>query len=291
LRPILILSFGLALVGGIFSLLRPREYTATARFRALSSSGGQNTLGAIGAQLGIAALSQSEDAPEFYIDLLRSRTILKDLGSRIYTIPGPPPFSGDLYTFFKIEPDKTSARNIKLVETLQKKLTTSIERTTGIVTVEVNTTEPKLSEQMCVTLMSLLNQYDVNRRRDQARAEREFVEQRLSDERAALASEEDALTNFFTRNRQLIVGRSAAPELNAEESRLQRRVQLRQELYLSLAQNLSRVELEESRNTPTLSLLERPEGFVERRPRGTLRLATLLFLLGLVVGGAVAVVR
>jgi uncharacterized protein involved in exopolysaccharide biosynthesis len=283
---------GLAVAAGLLSLLRPREYTAVAKFRALSSSGGQNALGVLGAQLGISGIGQTGDAPEFYIDLLRSRSVLRDLGSRIYKIPGPPPFTGDLFTFFKIPPDKTSARNIKLVETLQKKITTSVERTTGIVTVEINTTEPKLSEQMCVTLLSLLNEYDVNRRREQARAEREFVEQRLTDERSALASEEDALTSFFTRNRQLLTGRvGASPELNAEESRLQRRVQFRQELYLSLAQNLSRIELEESRNTPTLTVLERPEGFVDRRPRGTLRLAALLFILGLIVGAGVAVVR
>jgi uncharacterized protein involved in exopolysaccharide biosynthesis len=292
-RSIFMLSFGLAIAGAVLSILRPREYTALARFRALAPTGGaQGALGALGAQLGISALSQSGDNPEFYIDLLRSRGMLRDLGSRIYHISGPPPFTGDLYTFFEIPPDRTSARNIKLVETLQKKIKTSIERTTGIVTVEVNTTEPKLSEQISVTLLGLLNQYDINRRRDRAHAEREFVELRVGDERAALTSEEDALTGFYTRNRQLLAGRSVgSAELNAEESRLQRRVQYRQALYLSLAQDLSKIELEEARNTPTLLVLERPEGFVEPRPRGTLRLATLLFILGLIVGAGVAVVR
>jgi uncharacterized protein involved in exopolysaccharide biosynthesis len=293
LRSILILSFGLAAVGAVSSLLRPREYTAVAKFRALSAgNSGQSTLGAIGAQLGLAALSQTSDAPEFYTDLVRSRTILKDLGSRTYTIPGSPPFTGDLYSFFKIKPDQPSARNVKLVNALQKTIKTSVARPTGIVTLEVNTTEPKLSEQMCVTLLALLNEFDIARRRDQARAERQFVEQRVGEERAALSADEDALTSFFTRNRQLLAGRpTGSPELIAEESRLHRRVQFRQELYLSLAQNLAKIELDEARNTPTLSVLERPEGFVQPRPRGTIRLATLLFLFGLIVGAAMAVMR
>jgi len=292
-RSILLLAFGLAVIGGLLSLLRPREYMATAKFRALAPGGsGQGSLGALGAQLGLSSLSTQGDPPEFYIGLLRSRGMLRDLGSRIYTVPGSPPFKGDLYTFFKIKADQPSARNIKLVDALEKKIETSVERTTGVVTVQVHTTEPALSEQMSVTLLGLLDEYDINRRRDQARAERQFVEQRLTDERAALTADEDALTSFYTRNRQLIAGRpTGSAELNAEESRLERRVQFRQELYLSLAQNLSKIELEEARDTPTLTILERPDGFIEPRPRGTLRLATLLLLLGLVVGAGAAIVR
>jgi uncharacterized protein involved in exopolysaccharide biosynthesis len=292
-RWILALAFGLAVTGGLLSLLRSREYVATARFRALSASGGgQGALGSIGQQLGLASLSQQGDPPEFYIGLLRSRGMLKDLGSRIYTVPGNSPFKGDLYAFYKIAADGPSARNIKLVDVLEKKIETSVERTTGVVTVQVHTTNPTLSEQMSVTLLGLLDEYDINRRREQARAERQFVEQRLSDERAALTADEDALTSFYTRNRQLVAGRpTGSAELNAEESRLERRVQFRQELYLSLAQNLSKIELEEARDTPTLTVLERPGGFIEPRPRGTLRLATLLFIFGLVVGAGWAIVR
>jgi uncharacterized protein involved in exopolysaccharide biosynthesis len=65
----------------------------------------------------------------------------------------------------------------------------------------------------------------------------------------------------------------------AEEQRLQRQVTLRQTLYLSLAQNYESAKIEEVRNTPVITLVERPEGFVEPRPRRTVVKALAALLL------------
>lgn len=278
---------------GLANMLRERQHVATARFRAVGSANAQQSaLSAIGAQFGFAGLTAATDAPELYVNILMSRDLLRELGSKQYTLKTPTPFQGDMYEYFEIEEGKSAAGNLKLVKALQDRIKPSVDRVTGIVTFQVRTNNPELSESIAVNALALLNEYDIRRKRTQARAEREFVEQMLRAERATLTADENALTSFYTRNRQLLRGiGSASPELAAEEARLQRRVQFSQQVYLALAQSLTRAELEESRNTPVIAVLQRPEGFVERRPKGTLRLMIVLGVIGALLASAVVMFR
>jgi uncharacterized protein involved in exopolysaccharide biosynthesis len=69
--------------------------------------------------------------------------------------------------------------------------------------------------------------------------------------------------HFYRQNRYF----ANSPELKAEEGRLQRQVSLRQQLYVSLAQSLEGAKIEEVRNTPVFTLLDRPQGSVEPTDR------------------------
>lgn len=289
---LIVICAGIGMLLGLANMLRTRQFTASLRFRGVSAaSAQQSALSALGAQLGVASLLGAADAPDIYVSVLRSRDLLRELGSQQYSTSNPRTFSGDLYAYFRIEEADSSAKNLELVDELQDRIRTTIERTTGIVTFEVNTDSPELSQEIAVNALEQLNAFDIRRRREQARAEREFVESRLAAERATLTADENELANFYASNRQLLSGVRSSPALAAEEARLQRRVQLSQQLYLSLAQNLARSELEEARNTPTISVLERPEGFVRRKPRGTGRMMVLLGLLGILTGVGIALVR
>lgn len=277
---------------GLGNMLRERQYVATARFRAVGSvNAQQSALSAIGAQFGFTGLAATTDAPELYVNILMSRDLLRELGSKQYTLNTPTPYQGDLYGFFEIEEGKSAAGNLKLVKALQDRIKPSVDRVTGIVTFQIRTNNPELSESIAVNALALLNEYDIRRKRTQAKAEREFVEQMLRAERATLTADENALTSFYTRNRQLLRGVGGSPVLAAEEARLQRRVQFSQQVYLALAQSLTRAELEESRNTPVIAVLQRPEGFVERRPKGTLRLMIVLAVIGAMLASAVVMFR
>jgi uncharacterized protein involved in exopolysaccharide biosynthesis len=290
-RLILVATLVPAVLGGILSFLRPREYTAMVRFRPVAgTSGGQGSIAQLGAQLGIALPTANADAPEFYMALLRSRDFLRELGTKRYRLAGSAQPT-TLYPFFKINDTTSDAAHLKLVRALGRVTSLSVERTTGIVTVQINTRRPELSEQLATATLELLNAYDLRSRHEHAGAEREFVEQRLTQERDRMSSEEAALASFYDRNKQLLAGRATSAQLTAEESRLQRRVQFQQQLYLSLAQNLARAELEEARTTPTISIIDRAEGFIAPKPRGTVRLALVLALLGFLVGVVLALWR
>lgn len=273
---------GGAILGLAIGLLTPRQYLASSRFAASTSKTPQGALSAIGAQFGIAGLASGYQEPELYINVLRSRNLLRELGRIRYRTTNPH-FEGTLYDYFEI-PDTTSASNLQVVSALNSIIRTGIDRPTGIVSFEVSTKHPELSEAIATNGLRLLNEYDVRRRQEQAKLERQFVASRLEEKRAKLTADENALTEFFRRNRLPGVSQ------RAEEARLQRQVSLSQQVYLALAQNLAQAELEESRNTPTIVVLETPEGFVEKRPRGTLRLMVMLAVFGFAISFMAAVV-
>ena len=54
-------------------------------------------------------------------------------------------------------------------------------------------------------------------------------------------------------------------QLQFEHERLQREIELRQQVYITLVQAFEQVRVEEVRNTPGISVLESPEGSARRR--------------------------
>ena len=146
---------------------------------------------------------------------------------------------------------------------------------------------PNLSVQVASRLLEMLNEYNVRRRQSQAGAEREFVAVQLAQAQADLTAAEDLLATFYRNNRRF----ADSPELAAEEARLQRRVNLRQQLHLALSQSYESAKIEEIRNTPVLTVIERPEGFIQRVPRGTVRKAGLAFVLAFLLAVGIAFAR
>jgi uncharacterized protein involved in exopolysaccharide biosynthesis len=79
--------------------------------------------------------------------------------------------------------------------------------------------------------------------------------------------------------------------LTNEAARLERNVMIAQQLFVSLSQNYESARLEEVRNTPVITVLERPEGFVERQARGTVRKTIIAFVAGGFVVALIALAR
>ena len=98
---------------------------------------------------------------------------------------------------------------------------------------------------------------------------------RLQEARKELDSAEDALQQFLEDNRTY----QDSPRLVVQEARLQRRVDLLQQVYLTLAQSYERARIDEARNTPVINIIDSPEGSALK----SLSLA-LSLVVGLVMG-------
>ena len=257
------------------SLSAPREYVAPASFVPQEPSRAASGLGQVASQLGIAPLRPDMSSAQFYMDLLQSREVLRSVLRTSYRALGDSPGSASLIGYFGLQGLDSSAAVISGIRELRRIIDVRGDRTTGLVRLEVHTTNPQLSVQVAARFLELVNDYNMRRRQSQARAERQFVEQRLTASQQALSSAEYGLAAFYGRNRRF----ADSPVLTAEESRLERVVMLRQQLYLNLAQNHELAKIEEVRNTPVITVVESPEGFVEARSRGTLRTAAVAGIL------------
>jgi uncharacterized protein involved in exopolysaccharide biosynthesis len=262
---------------------------SSAVFLPQTRAGGQSALSGLAAQFGLVLPLDQGESVMLYVQLLRSPMLLDSLAVTDFT-PGDglAPASGMLLDLFKIKGATLPLRREAAVRALSRAITVSFSRESGTVRFEVRARSPALARGVAVTTLELLNRFNLERRSQKGRAEREFVEGRVAAARDELRNAEDQYRIFLQENRSDF---RASPRLAVEQDRLQREVTLRQQLYTTLSQAFEQARLEEIRNTPALTVVEEP--MLPARParRGTVAAGVVGWVAGFVVGLLVAMAR
>lgn len=304
----------LAGVVAVYTVLQPTTYSASSTFMPQTGEGGRggqlSRLSGVAAQFGINVPSgQAGQSPQFYADLIRSRRLLEEAALSKYSRrsekdSGDPsardgPDASDspgadstvsrsdspgatLVEMYGIRGRSRSVAVAAAVSRLRDGLSVSANVETGVVEVTVATPWPAVSKQVADRVIELVNQFDSQIRQSQASAQAEFVRGRLQEARQELRSAEDSLERFLRRN----VGWQQSPELRFRHDRLERRVQLKQQVYTSLASRYEEARIREVRSTPVVTTISEPR--VPLSPDSN-RLQ-LKIIVALLVGGLIGLV-
>jgi len=275
-------------VAAVVSLRQPREYTSSTAF-VTQQRRGSSTLSGLAAQLGVGVgAGDPMQSPQFYVDLASSRTLLNDLATTRYTIrTDSGPRAGTLMELYPPSGPTPARRREALLRRLRDEVRASMTQQTGVIRVAVTAPYPDLARQLAVRVVELVNAFNLETRQSQARAEREFIEQRLDAVRGELREAENRLQNFLQRNREY----ANAPSLAFERERLQRELSMRQSVYAELAQSFEQARIEEVRDTPVITVFEEPEVPATANSRNVARNAAIGFVLGALLGLALAFAR
>lgn len=278
----------LTLIVAVATLLVFRTYTAHATLTPQSRRP-TTTLSGLASQFGLALpLGDGGQSPAFYADLLTSHHILGAVVDTKFEYPTDTGVvRGTLIDIYKSKGASPALRRDAAIRRLGTDVQATTVQKTGVIDVAVTTRNPVLSLQVSTRLIELLNQFNLESRQTQAGAERRFTEQRLGEVKGDLRAAEDQLQHFMQRNREY----RNAPELNFQQERLQRQVQLQQQLYTTLSQSFEQAKIEEVRDTPVITVVEPPEAPVRPDPRGLVRNVFLTIILGTVLGMALAIGR
>jgi uncharacterized protein involved in exopolysaccharide biosynthesis len=233
----------------------PRYYSTGVLFTA---KGGQtNALAGIAQQLGLSIVGDDPtQSIDFYQDLLRTSELLRRVARHEYRVATPKGVvTGTLPFFYGIHARSRDTEVDLAAAKLRPLITTTATRRTGIVGFSVAAPYPDLAQQIAKNLLTELDTYNADRHHAQVTAERTFIEQRMDESRIALAAAENDLTSFRELNREY----TSSPRLSLENDRLQRAVDMRQELYTSLAKAYDRARIEEVREGPTLTIVQPPD--------------------------------
>jgi len=271
-----------AVVG--IGLVLPRQYSASASFAPQAGPGALSRLSGIAAQFGLSVpTDDAAQSPEFYADLLRSPQLLRELVAGRYRIieASRDTIQMDLIEVYGIAERTPGRDREKAVERLAQDIMVSTDLKTGVVGFAVTARYPELAHAIVERVLDLVNRFNLETRQSQAAAERRFAESRLAAVESELRETEDRLQSFLQRNRDF----RNSPQLTFAHDRLQREVQLRQELFGSLSQAYEQSRIEEVRNTPVITVIERP--IVPVRPDG--RRLALKAIVAVVVGFLFAV--
>jgi uncharacterized protein involved in exopolysaccharide biosynthesis len=270
------------------TLTRDRTYSTTTSFVPQARRTGTAAAG-LAAQFGLdLGSAESSQSPQFYADLLTSRALLGDLVDRPYTIQ----HDGAARQLAVADVVHARGRTPPLrredaLARVRALLRVSTSAKTSVVSLTVQSPDPQLSVAMAARALAWINHYNVVTRQSQARAEREFTEQRLRESKADLARAEEHLLAFSESNRSYAQNSALA----LERARLQRELDNQQRLYAGFSDAFEKARVDEVRDTPVISVVEPAEVPVRPDPRG-LVLRTLLALAGgMVLGVLCAGVR
>jgi uncharacterized protein involved in exopolysaccharide biosynthesis len=220
-------------------------------------------------------------SPSFYVDLLSSREILSAVVDTRFAVPADGTTrEADLTEWLKARGRTAALKREDAIKKLGSRVTVSSSVRTGVITLDVTTRNPLLSQQINQRMLSLLNEFNLEKRQSQASAERKFTEARLEESERQLRDAEDRLLAFTQRNRDT----RNSPLLTLEQDRLSREVSMRQQVYTTLVQAYDRAKIDEVRDTPVITLLLEPEAPVKPDSRGVVSKTLLVFILGLILG-------
>jgi uncharacterized protein involved in exopolysaccharide biosynthesis len=273
------------LVGGLVgallltlpSVFAPDSYTSTTTFITEGEQPAGRLLG------GLSLPSTSGRGPEFTVELMKSPAILGPLvESRIEVGPGEPAQT-------LIERFAGSERNPQVAKEMAMSTVASMMGTkislNGIVTLRVTASHPKLAAGIARGILEQIDEFNNNKRKSQASAERKFAEQRLAEITVEVREAEERQRLFLERNREI----SRSPALSLERERIGDDVGVKRGLRSSVMQAYEKAKMDEVRDSPRATVLAPPLPPTGPDRRVAKRYIVLGFFLGAMLVGFVAV--
>jgi uncharacterized protein involved in exopolysaccharide biosynthesis len=289
-RLIALTALTFALITAVVVLfLRPR-YTATTSFvpEAPKESSLTSSLGGLASQFGLGTQIATPYSADLMAAVLQSREIREAVLKTEFPDPRAKPEgpARTLLAILDVEGDTPRERLDAGVEALKEATAIALDKRTGMVSLRVTLKDPELAAQVGNRMVEELNTFNVDRRRSQSGEERLFTERRLAEARQELADAEEDLIRFLRQNRQFsefsVVGVSAR--------RLERDVQLKQEVLGTLSRSYEEARINEVRDTPVLTVIDRAEAPARKSfPRRTLSVL-LALVFGTLLGVGLAYV-
>ena len=275
-------------VGAVAGLLAVRTYESRATLIPNSAAQGLSGLALAASQFGVDVPIPTGGAwgTSLYVSLLQSPTLLDSVVSAPFAVAEENGRSATLAELLRVTSPNPARLRSLTIDAARRLAFVRENRLTGAVEIVVTTRWPSVSQGIADRMIDRVHQYNLQKLRATAAAERVFVEGRAALEADSLRAAEMRLQAFQQANRAL----TNSPELAFRRERLQRDVQLHEVLYTNLLRGLDEARIREVRNTPVITVVEEPRlAAIPRSRRVALKTALGLmsgFLLVLVLGVA-----
>ncbi len=273
-----------SVLAAIVSFVLPSRFTATTSFVPETESAGVNLpggLAGLAAQFGVAIPGGGASSPQFYADVLGSRTVRDEVLLAGFPDPGSeaPSDSAPLLELLNIKGDSEPERLENGRKKLDRSVSVWVDNETSIVSLSVETHDRSLSADVANHFISLLNRFNLETRQSNAQERRRFAEERMQAAERELLVAEENLKRFLERNRQF----RGSPELTFEYERLQRQVTIKQEVFTSLRRSYEEARIEEVNDTPVITVIDQAVAPQERSsPKVMLNVILAFFVAGVI---------
>ena len=247
-------AFGVA--AWLTSFALTSYYTSATTFitDAAEPQGANGNFAGVAAQLGLSAAAAPTKSPQFFADLLRSRSVFEAVLASKIPEPGRASATDsirvlDLYSRKKGDAAHRLADGIR---ELGKHTSVSVNPRTSIVELLVAAPQPAASKLVTERFVASLGRFNLTTRQSQARERLRFVSLRLAEARDSLAREEAIQQDFLQSNRAI----RNSPALEADNERISRQLTMYQETYETVRREYESARVDVINDTPVLTIID-----------------------------------
>ena len=277
-----------AVVTAAVVLRSPRDFVAHASFLPDAANASRSQLTGLAAQFGITVPSNDRaESPDFFAELVQSRTVLDSAVARTgVTMKDTAGASSALARLLDVTDTDPAVQRDKVIDEIRRRLYVAVGLRTGVVAIDFRAPSRSVATMMVANMIGEVNRFVVAAKRSQAAAEGAFAQQRLDTANLELRRAEDSLVTFSEANRL-----AGAPRLQADRERLQRSIDIRQQVATTVAQLYEQARIDAQRGVPSIVQIEAPASLARPLSRHLLAKVALAALLGaaIALGGLMVV--
>lgn len=272
----------------VYSLVAEEKFSARTKmvYESASAKSMSESLGALVAIAGINSSSGS-DMSAYFSDIIYSRDFLNPILDSVWQVDELDSTNKqNLFSLWKVkswvDTNEVHWKRLMRYEALDmitKKISFDVIPSSGLMVVETEFSTPYLSYQINNFIIEQLNNVVLKTINQKSVVNREFVEVRMNQAEDDLKSSEVSMKNF--RQKNMVVG---SPMLMLAQQRLIREMNVRQEVFITLRQQYEMAKIDENKNIPVISTIEKATIPVKRSFPKRKIIVVIGMVLGLFVG-------
>ena len=209
-----------------------------------------------------------------YPTIIRSQSVLRNVIFAVYKTDKYQD-SVNLIQYWGIDNAKPEVAFFSAYKRLSENIEINLDGKTSVLTLSLETKEPKLSADILNKIVEELDRFMLTRRTTNATEQRKFIEGRLAEVNEDLSRSENSLKEFRERNQQV-----HSPALLLEQGRLERALQINTTLFIELKKQFELAKIEEVKNLPIINVLDWAQPAVQKdRPNRTVFVIFSFFII------------
>ena len=265
-------------------------YTSTAKIMSSSSGGGASQAVGLAAQFGIDISTGQSEQKWVYPEIINSRTLARSMLNRKFDTNefGPQKKLLQILTYGNGDQEVgIDTLEIMAVDNFLSMIDVSEDLQTGILTLNINASEPNLAAEVNHALIQELDAHQKEYNKSKANDAKQFIQERIIDVEKELMSAEENLRVFRDRNRRI----ENSPALQLDQQRLSREVTVLTGVFTTLKQQLETTKIEQVKESDYVIILDAPEIPLKRSKPKKRQMVILAGMLGIGLGLILAFAR
>jgi len=182
-----------------------------------------------------------------------------------------------------IDPFHLTKKQASAVKLLKKNIETIVDRRTYLITITVKMQDPMVAAQLSARVMENLKSFISNYRTDKAKKDLEYFQQMYDEAQKDYYKAQEKLSWYMDSHQGFVL-----QSVKSEQQRLQNDMNLKFQLFNSLAQQLQNAKAKVQQETPVFAEIVSPIVPLKKSKPKTMTIVAAFFLLGLIAGAIVS---